>query len=312
MAAAETVDFSEIRGLRRAKRALEIAAAGGHHILLAGAPGAGKTLLARRLPTILPKMAADEIVETTKIFSAAGLAMGGAIRSRPFRAPHYSVADTGLAGGGAGCRPGEASLAYNGVLLADELTEFAPTALDALSDAFDTGHITTGAGVTLPARFQFIGAVTLCPCGWRGAGSCECRCTDEQVRRHFKGIPDRLAALLDIRIGVAPLTREETAETHPESSEAIRKRVTRARSRQFERYGEAGTLNARMRPIAIERYCQLDNVTDEAVRRAADREPEPGAAAVAMLRVARTIADLEGRERISPEDIAEAISFRRP
>lgn len=205
-----------------------IAAAGGHHILLAGPVGAGKTLLARRLPSILPRPSAAEILETSTIFSVAGLARDGRIRTRPFRAPHHTVSPAGLAGGGAGVRPGEASLAHNGVLLADELTDFAKAAIGALTEALETGHVTIARArpVSMPARFQFVGAVTFCPCGRREDGFSDCRCSRDQVRRHFEGISDRFAARLDIRVCVAPLTAEERAETCLESSAAIRERVT--------------------------------------------------------------------------------------
>lgn len=309
------VDLAEVRGLEPAKRALEVAAAGGHNLLLVGSPGAGTTLLARCLPTILPPLDEAEAMETTAIYSAAGKLDGvSRLASRPFRAPHHDVSVAGLVGGGTLLRPGEVALAHNGVLLLDELPEFRRPALDALRKPLEEHRVTivrARAALSYPARFALVGATAPCPCGYRGSPLRACACGDEQVRRYR----DRIASVLpwiDLHVELPHVDyRTLRAWTGGESSETVRARVVEARAVQARRLAGTGkATNGEMRPRELRAHCALDGAAEAHLEACVRRFGLAGPAVHAILRLARTIADLAGRERIIAADVAEAVALR--
>ncbi|MHB1168388.1 MAG: YifB family Mg chelatase-like AAA ATPase, partial [Longimicrobiales bacterium] len=312
-----SVDFAEVKGQAHVKRALEVAAAGQHNILMIGPPGAGKSMLARRLPTILPALQRSESIDVTRIHSVAGrLRPGhGLLRTRPFRAPHHTISEAGLVGGGTLPRPGEASLAHAGVLFLDELPEFRRGALEALRQPVEDGSIHIGrarGGATFPASFMLVAAMNPCPCGHHGkAGGCICH--PGQVLRYRARVSGPLLDRIDVQIEVAALSeRELLGVREAESSASIRARTEAARERQARRFrDESGVhANAQMQPRDVRLYCEVDAAGETLLRAAIRRFGLSARAYHRVLRLARTIADLEESNGIRSEHVAEAIQYR--
>ena len=310
-------DFVDVRGQLTARRALEIAAAGGHNVLLAGPPGSGKTMMARRAAGILPPLTFDEALEVTAIHSVAGLLAPGTglLRARPFRAPHHTVSDVALAGGGSIPRPGEISLAHHGVLFLDEMPEFSRQALEVLRQPLEDGVVRIARAqrtAVFPARFVLIGAMNPCPCGYLGDPRRACRCTPPQVDRYAGRLSGPLRDRMDLTVDVAALPPDDlTSPDAGEPTAAIRVRVESARARQQARAETtAASVNARLPPRALRRVCELDRRGERLLRQASERLGLTARAFDRVLRVARTIADLDGAERVSVDHIAEALQFR--
>jgi magnesium chelatase family protein len=316
--ARDDVDFAEVKGQPHAKRALEVAAAGSHNILMVGPPGSGKTMLARRLPTILPQMSLDEALETTKIHSVAGILPLGEslVARRPFRAPHHTISDAGLIGGGSYPRPGEVSLAHGGVLFLDELPEFRKNVLEVLRQPMEDGVVTiarAAMSLSYPARFMLAAAMNPCPCGWHGDPHHACTCKVIHVQQYLARVSGPLMDRIDIHLEVPAVKYKAlTDDTGGEPSAAMRERVDRARLVQRERFAQRPGVyaNAHMAPRDIRAYCRVSDGADALLKTAIARLGLSARAYHRILKIARTVADLDGAASLESQHVAEAIQYR--
>jgi magnesium chelatase family protein len=313
----DELDFQDVRGQEPVKRALLLAAAGGHNVLMVGPPGAGKTMLAQRLPSILPPLTFEEALETSKVYSIMGLLPPGQalLTRRPFRAPHHTISDAGLIGGGTNPRPGEVSLAHHGVLFLDELPEFKRATLEVLRQPLEDGRVTlsrAATSLTYPARFMLVAAMNPCPCGFFGDPRHPCTCSPAQINGYRGRISGPLLDRLDLQIQVPAVPfRELAAGTISEGSREIRSRVMTARERQARRFARARIFaNAQMTPRLLKEHCTLGEESKRLLERAMERLVLSARAYARILKIARTIADLEGDPDIAPAHIAEAIQYR--
>jgi magnesium chelatase family protein len=311
------VDFSDVKGQEHAKRAIEVAAAGGHNLIMVGPPGAGKTMLAKRIPSILPGMSFEEALETTKILSVMGLlgAGQGLVTHKPFRSPHHTISDAGLIGGGTFPRPGEVSLSHNGVLFLDELAEFKKNALEVMRQPLEEGKVTISralTSLTYPARFMLVAAMNPCPCGFYSDPHQECTCTLPQIQRYKAKISGPLLDRIDIHVEVPPVRFQDiSTQRSGETSGHIKGRVEKARVLQKERFkGKKVFCNALMVARHIRKFCQVDESSQMLLKGAMEKLGFSARAYIRILKVSRTIADLDGKAQIQPHHISEAIQYR--
>jgi len=310
-------DFNEVKGQEHVKRALEIAAAGGHNLLMIGPPGAGKTMLAKRIPTILPDLSFEEAIEVTRIYSVSGLLTphSALVANRPFRSPHHTISDAGLVGGGQIPKPGEVSLAHHGVLFLDELPEFRKNVLEVMRQPLEDGKVTISralSSLTFPSTFMLVGAMNPCPCGFYTDPNRECTCTVPQILRYRSKISGPLMDRIDIHIEVPAVRyRDLTGESSGEDSETIKKRVDQARQLQRDRFaGKKIYCNAQMTSRHLKKYCPIGEDSKKLLEQAIDKLGLSARAYTRILKIARTIADLDGQDAILTAHISEAIQYR--
>jgi len=310
------VDLADVKGQEHVKRAIEVAVAGGHNILLLGPPGSGKSMLSKRLPTISPPMTLDEALETTRIHSVAGTlaAHQAIVATRPFRSPHHTISDIALTGGTSDLRPGEVSLAHHGILFLDELPEFKRAALEALRQPIEDGvvHVARATGaVTFPCKFMLVASMNPCPCGYFGDPKKECRCSPNQIQKYRGRISGPLLDRIDLHVEV-PTVRytDMTRKENTESSETVRARVLKARETQYQRFKKKGRINAHMSSRGIKAHCALDGSCQDFLKMAMNEMNFSARAYDRILKVARTIADLDGKVRIETHHLGEALQYR--